>query len=52
MRTASTRAVPTPKSLPTAIPPAAEADIERVPQETAPSIVLVPLTVSVHPPGQ
>lgn len=51
-RTASTRAVPIPKSLPTAIPTPAEADIERVPQETAPSIVLVPLTVSVQVPGQ
>lgn len=52
MRTASTSAVLIPKSLPTAIPAPAPAEIERVPQDTAPSIMLVPLTASVHGPGQ
>src|SRR5713101_3045713 len=50
--TASTKAVLTPASLPTAVPAPAPADIARVPHDTEPAIVLVPLTLSVHVPGQ
>src|SRR6266853_1662035 len=50
--TASTRAVLTPASPPTAVPAPAPADIVRTPQDTEPAIVLVPFTLSVHVPGQ
>src|SRR6266852_5922000 len=48
MRTASTRAVLMPASLPTAVAAPAAADIVRVPHDTEPAIVLVPFTASVH----
>src|SRR6266852_5550514 len=50
--TASTKAVLTPASPPTAVPAPAPADIVRTPQDTEPAIVLVPFTLSVHVPGQ
>jgi hypothetical protein len=52
MRTASTRAVLMPASLPTAVAAPAAADIVSVPHDTEPAIVLVPFTASVHAPGQ
>src|SRR5207247_5207247 len=39
-------------SRPTAIPAPAAAETESVPQDSVPASVLVPLTVSVHVPGQ
>src|SRR6266436_237872 len=50
--TASTSAVLTPASPPTAVPAPAPADIVRTPQDTEPAIVLVPFTLSMHVPGQ
>ena len=52
MRTASTRAVLMPASLPTAVAAPTAADIVRVPQDTEPAIVLVPFTLSEQVPGQ
>jgi hypothetical protein len=49
---ASTKAVLTPASFPMAVATPTPADIVRVPQDTEPAIVLVPFTLSVHPPGQ
>src|SRR6266851_6691653 len=52
IKTASTSAVLTPESLPTAVAAPAPAEIDSEPQAIVPAIELAPFTESVQVPGQ